>query len=70
MFLSAEDLTMLTGFKRRSAQVEALRFMGIEHRVRPDGTVVVLRAHVERILGEALHSKTTRKTAPRLELVA
>jgi hypothetical protein len=28
-----------------------LRFMGIEHRIRPDGTVAVLKAHVEQSLG-------------------
>lgn len=51
MFLTPEELQQLTGRKRRNAQVLVLRFMGIEHRVRPDGSVVVLRAHVEQVLG-------------------
>lgn len=31
--------------------------MGIEHRIRPDGTVAVLRSHVERVLGGEVGSK-------------
>lgn len=50
MFLTGEELAQLTGKKRRSAQVEALRMMGIEHKVRPDGMPVVSRHHIEDIL--------------------
>jgi len=48
--LDARELVFLTGRKRRDAQVRALRAMGIEHRARPDGSVVVLRAHAETVL--------------------
>jgi hypothetical protein len=41
MLLSAADLEALTGYRRPSAQVRALRAMGIEHWVRPDGRPVV-----------------------------
>lgn len=51
MFLDREELTHLTGRTRKDAQVRVLRFMGIEHRLRPDGSVAVLRAHVEKSLG-------------------
>jgi hypothetical protein len=51
MFLTADELIELTGRRRHDAQALALRSMGIEHRLRPDGTVVVLRAHVEQLLG-------------------
>jgi len=51
MFLSKFEIETLTGRVRKDAQVRVLRFMGIEHRVRPDGTVAVLRSHVERALG-------------------
>ena len=47
MFLTKEELQELTGRTRRDAQVAALRSMGIEHRIRPDGSPAVLRAHVE-----------------------
>ena len=51
MFLTASELRELTGRIRKNAQAEALRQMGIEHKLRPDGSVAVLRAHVERSLG-------------------
>jgi hypothetical protein len=39
--LTPADLEALTGYKRASAQVRALRAMGIEHWIRPDGRPVV-----------------------------
>jgi len=51
MFLTQTELYELTGRQRRDAQVKALRFMGIEHRVRPDGSVAVLQAHVDKTFG-------------------
>lgn len=66
MFLTDEELSGLTGRKRRDAQVRALRFMGIEHRLRPDGSVAVLRAHVEDMFGLALtgQSEATAEMEP------
>ena len=49
--LSPEELTELTHKKKSSAQVRALRTMGIEHKVRPDGSVAVLRSHVDAQMG-------------------
>lgn len=51
MILTAKELAELTGRTRRSSQIEALRFMGIEHKIRPDGTVAVLKAHIEQTFG-------------------
>lgn len=51
MFLTDDELHELTGRQRRDAQVKVLRFMGIDHKVRPDGSVVVLKAHVDKALG-------------------
>lgn len=51
MFLNAVELVELTGRRKRDAQVQTLRAMGIEHKVRADGKVVVLRRHVEQELG-------------------
>lgn len=70
MFLDSDEVAQLTGKRRRDAQVRALRFMGIEHKIRPDGSVAVLRAHVEKQLGEGVVSKTKRKTEPRFDLVS
>lgn len=65
MFLSPEELVQLTGRQRRDAQVRALRYMGIEHRVRPDGTVAVLKTHVEQSFGEThSHDKVVKQVEP------
>lgn len=47
----AAEFHKLTGKRRHEAHARALRAMGIEHRVRPDGAVVVSVAHVEALLG-------------------
>jgi hypothetical protein len=61
VFLTAAELRELTGRIQKNAQAEALRHMGIEHKLRPDGSVAVLRAHVERSLGlnEAVQNMKT-----------
>lgn len=51
MILTQTELVELTGRRFKSAQVRVLRFMGIEHKIRPDGSVAVLRAHVDQIMG-------------------
>lgn len=55
VLLTEDELILLTGRRRPSAQIRALRNMGIEHRVRPDGTPAVSRAHVESLLSGARH---------------
>jgi hypothetical protein len=57
MFLNDDELYQLTGAKRRDTRVRILRAMGIEHRVRPDGRVIVLRKHIEALLGGELKTK-------------
>ena len=51
MFLNQQELIELTGRRQKAAQVKALRFMGIEHRIRPDGSVAVLEEHVKVVMG-------------------
>lgn len=51
LFLTENEVRELTRRERNSAQVRALRRMGIEHRIRPDGSVLVLRSHVDNLLG-------------------
>lgn len=53
ILLTKEELMELTGRERPRAQVRALVHMGIPFRVRPDGSPVVLRDHLE-TLGQAL----------------
>lgn len=50
MFLTHEELIELTGRKVRNAQAKALNTMGVTHRRRPDGSVVVLKSHVDKLL--------------------
>lgn len=52
MFLTDDELTGLTGKRRQSARIKVLNGMGVQHKMRPDGSVAVLRAHVERLFGE------------------
>lgn len=47
MILTRAELEELTGKSRSAAQARVLTHMGIPHRRRPDGSVVVIRAHVE-----------------------
>lgn len=63
MILSEAEIRELTGKVQSNAQARALGLMGIEHRQRPDGSVVVLRAHLEKVLGGSVVS-AKRKTAP------
>jgi hypothetical protein len=64
MILSEAELSELTNKVRRDAQVKALRHMGLEHRIRPDGSVVVLKAHVERELGLRHDQNVIKETEP------
>ena len=61
MFLRNEEIVALTNRRRSTAQVRALRTMGIEHRLRPDGTVAILRSHVEHLLGYSASAKVVRE---------
>lgn len=51
MFLTEEEIRELTGKTRRSSQAKVLNTLGIVHKIRPDGSLVVLRSHVEQQLG-------------------
>jgi hypothetical protein len=48
-FLSEEEVRDLTNRIPKNAQVRALKSMGIEHRIRPDGSVAILRAHIFKV---------------------
>lgn len=58
--LSPDELKELTHKCRPSAQVRALRAMGIEHKVRPDGSVAVLRSHVDSQMGAPKERRQTQ----------
>jgi hypothetical protein len=48
-FLQPEEIHSLTDRTRRHAQVKVLSSLGIEHKVRPDGGIAVLRAHINKV---------------------
>ena len=69
MILSPDDLIELTGKRRSAAQREVLAAMGIAYRVRPDGTLAVLRVVAELALGHNGHATAqNRPSSPRLRL--
>jgi hypothetical protein len=49
--LTSEEVSELTCRTQHAAQTRVLRGMGIEHRVRPDGSIAVSRAHFESVFG-------------------
>lgn len=63
MILSAQELAEVTARERPSAQRRVLDHLGIPYRRRPDGSLVVMRSHVE---GE---SDGSIRRKPRLRLV-
>ncbi|MDX2027188.1 MAG: DUF4224 domain-containing protein [Alphaproteobacteria bacterium] len=67
MFLSSEELIELTGKQQRSAQMRALRYMGIEHKTRADGTLVVLKSHIEKLLDGVSPDVRVKRVEPNWE---
>lgn len=64
MFLTDEEIKELTRRVHHSVQATTLCLMGIEYRARPDGSIAVLRAHVESILSGKVDKKTKALTEP------
>lgn len=70
MFLTPDQLRELTGKCRPSAQARVLKTLGIEHRTRPDGFVLVLVAHVEHLLNPGTKAKVKRPFVPNWKALA
>jgi hypothetical protein len=60
-FLARDEITGLTNKIQRTAQVKALNSMGIEHKVRPDGSIAILRDHITKVFGG--NSGTQRRSS-------
>lgn len=58
MFLTPTEVESLTGRQRHRSQEKALQQMGIDHLVRPDGSVAILRATLEARFGCPRPSRT------------
>lgn len=70
-FLRTSELISLTDRSRHDAQVRVLRFMGIEHKVRPDGSIAVLRAHIHHTFGagDSVGASTDNEIEPNWEAI-
>lgn len=64
MFLNLDEVRALTKRIQYSAQIKVLRAMGIEHRKRPDGSLAILRSHIEQIFGGSLEKRKYQSTEP------
>ena len=60
-FLSEKEVVDLTERRTKPAQVRALKAMGIEHRVRPDNSIAILRAHIIKVFDGGSESKSKPK---------
>lgn len=59
MFLNADELIAMTGKEKSQAQCRALNALGVPHKRRPDGKVLVLRSVAESALGAGQRKITT-----------
>ncbi len=68
MILTPDDLVELTGKRRNGAQREVLAAMGIAFKIRPDGSLAVLRVVAELALGHNNATAQIRSTSPRVRV--
>ena len=61
MFLSGDEIRSMTCRVQHKAQAKMLRSMGIAFKLRADGTLVVMRAHVEKEFGVGADRKNKTK---------
>jgi hypothetical protein len=70
-FLAREEITGLTNKVQRTAQVKALNSMGIEHKVRPDGSIAILRDHITKVFGGNTNParRTSKQNGPNWDAI-
>lgn len=61
MFLDEDEVKQLTKRIQHQAQAKMLRSLGLTFKIRSDGSLLVLRAHVEKELGGASDGKRIKK---------
>lgn len=64
MFLSKAEIKALTNRIQYAAQIRSLRAVGIQHCVRPDGSVAVMRSHIEALFGVQNRTASRTPTEP------
>lgn len=70
LFLSEKEVIALTERRTRPSQTRALKSMGIEHKVRPDGSVAILRAHIIKVFDGGSETKSkTKQVVPNWDAI-
>ncbi len=69
LLLTRDELKELTGRTRPKAQARVLMSMGIEHRVRPDGSILVLRVHLENLLCGMTDKRKIKNATPNWDAI-
>ena len=71
IFLDSEEIKQLTDRVKSPAQLRVLKALGIEHKVRPDGSIVILRAHITKVFdgSEANTVRRTKQAEPNWEAI-
>ena len=69
MLLTDKELIELTQKKRFTAQRKALCRMGIEHKTRPDGSIAVLRSHIEKAFDDRTPENARIEIQPNWEAI-
>lgn len=63
-FLDDNEMAELTHRKQKRAQIKMLKSLGIEHKVRADGSIAVLWDHVRRVFGANEPSRKQKHVEP------
>lgn len=64
MFLDDDALVELTRKRRHDAQRRVLDALGVKYKPRPDGSLAVLKAHVDELFGCTAPAKVKRPAEP------
>lgn len=64
MFMTEQDLKQLTHRSYAKAQQAVLDSWGVLYKVRPDGSLCVLRSHIEQVLGGEPVEKKRKPITP------
>jgi hypothetical protein len=64
LILSEEEIVAVTKKRRHSSQVLVLRMLGIHHKIRPDGTIIVSRTHFDDVMGPKASRRKAVESEP------
>lgn len=64
MFLTQDEIAELTNRVQRKSQRAVLNALGIVYKVRPDGSLIVARAHAEKEFGVLEDRKKPKEKEP------